>query len=172
MNCDMRKVLILDTSILCIWLRVPFMDDGGKEKEWDYAKVNSKILNEIQEKTILVLPLASIIETGNHITHIKGDNYNQVQSFSQFILESINGHSPWAAFTEQSSLWGVEGLTALVNRWKDTAMSRQSLGDASIVDVAEYYSSLGCIVEILTADAGLKSYQPVHSAEIPRRRKK
>lgn len=65
-------------------------------------------------------------------------------------------------------------MTTLALRWKDTAASGQSLGDASIVDVANYYDGIGCEVEILTGDEGLKAYQPQAKAtmRIPRRKQK
>lgn len=58
----------------------------------------------------------------------------------------------------------------LADRWKDTAVSGQSLGDASIVDVVNYYSEAGYQVEILTGDEGLKSYEPQIKIMVPRRR--
>ncbi len=64
----MRKVLILDTSILCVWLDVPGMEGCGPDSDrWDKLRVEEKIQEEEQNRTTFVLPLASIIETGNHI---------------------------------------------------------------------------------------------------------
>lgn len=66
----MRKVLIIDTSILCIWLEVPGMDDCGPDDDkWNKQRVSRKIQEEERHNTTFVLPLASIIETGNHISH-------------------------------------------------------------------------------------------------------
>ena len=50
-------------------------------------------------------------------------------------------------------------------------ISGQSLGDASIVDVANYYASAGFAVEIFTGDQGLKAYEPPTLPVIPRRRR-
>ena len=47
--------------------------------------------------------------------------------------------------------------------------SGQALGDASIVEVVNYYTDLGYRVEILTGDEGLKAYEP--TVEVPRRRR-
>ena len=69
-----KKVLIIDTSILCVWLKVPGMETcGTKDSPITFEYVNSKIEAEAKTgRTTFVLPIASIIETGNHITHIKG----------------------------------------------------------------------------------------------------
>ncbi len=74
-----KKVLIIDTSILCVWLKVPGMETcGTKDSPITFDDVNSKIAAEEKRgRTTFVLPIASIIETGNHITHIKrGDKKN------------------------------------------------------------------------------------------------
>lgn len=167
-----RKVLIIDTSIFCVWLKVPDMETcGSGDNVWDYERVAKKIKEEIDAGTTFVLPLAAIIETGNHITHARGDVYELAKSFAGFIEDSADSKSPWAAFTAQNGLWESEGLKKLVKRWVENNPNAQSLGDASIVDVAEYYATMGQQVEILTGDQGLKSYEPQVSVPIPRRRK-
>jgi hypothetical protein len=65
----MRKVLLIDTSLLCVWLKVPGKETAGNNN-WNFELVEQKIQTEINQGTILVLPLATVIETGNHIaTH-------------------------------------------------------------------------------------------------------
>ena len=167
----MKKVLIIDTSVLCVWLKV-----GGKETCGSgvtlltYEKVNDKIMQEIAEGTQLVLPLAVVIETGNHIAQMSGDKFAVANSFADIIEKTIDSETPWVAFNTQQTLWTEENLRALIDRWKDTALSGQSLGDASIVDVASYYSKMGFPVEIFTGDQGLKAYEPQVRLSIPRRR--
>ncbi|MEN9443650.1 MAG: hypothetical protein RIS47_540, partial [Bacteroidota bacterium] len=76
----MNKVLMIDTSILCVWLKVPNMDTCGSDaNRWDFDHVNSKIETEIQQGTRMILPLATIIETGNHIAQANGDRYKAAQ---------------------------------------------------------------------------------------------
>jgi len=42
------KVLIIDTSILCVWLQVAGMETCGKTGDlWDFEKVNAKIQEEL-----------------------------------------------------------------------------------------------------------------------------
>lgn len=167
------KVLVIDTSILCLWLGVPDMDGpcGPEDDKWDRDRVNEKIAIEEREGTLFVLPLAVIIETGNHITHAKGDVFPYVNSFADFIEKTADGETPWAAFTQQNGLWDCNGLKVLANHWRTTASSRLSLGDVSIIEVAEFYAQLGKDVEILCADSGLKAYEPSKSIYKPRRRR-
>lgn len=126
---------------------------------------------EKKDGTTFVLPVASIIETGNHIAHSFGDRHKLGVSFADMICETADNSSPWAAFTEQSALWLPEKLKALAEKWKKTVVSGQSIGDALIVDVADYYAKMGFIVEIYTGDEGLKAYEPQSTNLKPRRRK-
>lgn len=46
----MRKVLIIDTSVLCVWLQVDGMESCGPDNDrWTYERVYKKIIEE-QEK--------------------------------------------------------------------------------------------------------------------------
>lgn len=122
----MRKVLIVDTSILCVWLAVPCMETCG----WDKKRVDELIAAEIEAKTTLVLPLATIIETGNHIAKVPGDRrFKLAQELSKLIEKAADAESPWAAFTEQSHLWGPEGLKKLAAEWPALAATGLSMGD-------------------------------------------
>lgn len=168
----MRKILIIDTSILCVWLKVTDMETCGPDNDrWDFARVDSKIKQEQNDGTTFVLPIATIIETGNHIAHAHGDRFSLGKSLGDIIDKVVEDQSPWAAFTEQSELWKPENLKRLSDKWQKTVAQGQSLGDASIVDVAEYFAEAGFNVEILTGDQGLKSYEPAVKPLVPRRRR-
>ncbi len=169
----MRKVIILDTSILCVWLKVPGMETCGPDNSrWTFSSVKQKIDSEIQNGATLVLPFASIVETGNHITHARGDKHEVIKTFVEYIENALDGEVPWVAFTEQSHLIGNDEFRKTLRVWKETALSGQSLGDAMIVEVAKYYAAYNIEVEIFTGDEGLKAYEPLpQSRFIPRRRR-
>lgn len=58
----MKKVIILDTSILCVWLRVPGKSDCGSDSDkWDQRRVDERINVAVRDKVTFVLPLATII---------------------------------------------------------------------------------------------------------------
>lgn len=157
----MQKVLIFDTSILCAWLGVPGKETCGPAQDlWDRTRVKQKIAEEQQQNTTFVLPLATIIETGNHIAQATSQRYELAQRLAGLMELAADRQTPWAAFTDQSVLWEAEGLKELAREWVQLASQGISIGDATIKTVAEYYARLGFHVEILTGDAGLKSYEP------------
>jgi hypothetical protein len=156
----MRKVLIIDTSLLCVWLQIPGMEIGGSDDDkWDYNRVHEKIQSEISKSTILVLPLAVVIETGNHIAQAT-NNYDIAQKFSEIMKKAADETSPWAAFSEQIELWEAEELKNLAAQFPQSANQKISMGDASIVILGKHYQQKGFFVEFLTADAKLKSQEP------------
>lgn len=169
----MKKVLIIDTSILCVFLKVPNMETcGSNDDKWDFNRVDKYIKKEIKKKTTLVLPLATLVETGNHIAQAGEKRYEIALSLAEIIAAAADGKTPWAAFTEQSSLWDIEELKKLAAEWPNLAKQKISIGDATIKTVAEYYAKINWQVEILTGDGGLKAYEPSTPPPIPRRRRK
>jgi len=134
------------------------------------------VVNKIKEETDngsrIVLPLAVVIECGNHVAQIKGrDRAPYVQSFAEMIENAIDGIAPWDVFSVQSTLMSPEALKELVNEWKRLGVSGLSMGDTSIKKVAEFYASKGFDAEIYTGDDGLKAYQPFSiPVKLPRNR--
>lgn len=170
----MRKILIMDTSILCVWLAVPNMATCGPDDDkWDKPRVDTKIKAEIEARATLVLPLATLIETGNHIAQAKHSRRERAVDLGELMRLSADEQTPWAAFSDQYTLWTPEKLKKLSEYWPDLAQGQKlSLGDATIKDVAEYYARMGWKIEILTGDTGLKAYEPEAPVEIPRRRQR
>jgi hypothetical protein len=169
----MKRVLVIDTSILCVWLDVPGMENCGPDNDkWDKTRVNAKLAEESGNRTTFVLPLASIIETGNHISQAGHSRRERGHALADLMRKSADEESPWAAFSDQSVLWSPEKLKAMADFWPDLAAQKLSLGDATIKDVAEHYAQLGYAVEILTGDQGLKAYEPVAPVAVPRRRRR
>ncbi|MGM3309266.1 hypothetical protein ACSQ6I_25365 [Anabaena sp. WFMT] len=160
----MRKVLLIDTSLLCVWLKVPGKETAGNNK-WDFELVDEKIHTEIEKGTTLVLPLATVIETGNHIAQAKTTNSDSKritsERFAEIMIDAADEKSPWAAFHEQIILWEAEGLKNLADKFPNQAVEKTSMGDASIVVLGwYYYREKGFHVEFLTDDNGLKSQEP------------
>jgi hypothetical protein len=179
-----KKVQVMDTSILLVWLGVPGKDTCIIQGvTWDKTYVENLIKQEETKGTTLVLPLATLIEAGNHIANVKAPHtrkrYPFAKKLAEILIKAIDEESPWAAFTEQSVLWEKEALKALAEEWPSLAAKADakkdkgglSMGDVTIKRVAEYYTKMGNVVEILTGDEGLKSYQPT-SPKPPRRRRR
>lgn len=166
-----RKVLVLDTSVLCCWLKVPGRETAGPlEDRWTPERIASLVEEETAQGGALVLPIASLIETGNHIAQAQSRRHECAVELATHIASTADAASPWAAFTEQSTLWEPDKLKAMAREWPDLAKGGLSIGDATIKQVAEHYARAGFRVEILTGDAGLKAYEPAHPPLQPRRR--
>lgn len=167
----MKKVLIFDTSVLCCLLKVPGKDTAGPDDDkWDHARIAKLVKEETKAKSTFVLPLATIIETGNHIAQAASRRYDMAQKLAGMIGAVADAKTPWAAFTEQADLWGADQMRKLATTWPERAAANVSIGDATILDVAEYYAAANYEVEIVTGDGGLKAYEPAKPVARPRRR--
>ncbi|HZF53668.1 MAG TPA: hypothetical protein VE093_33705 [Polyangiaceae bacterium] len=168
----MRRVLVIDTSILCVWLGVSGKETcGAGDDRWDRARVAAIIAREEEDGATFVLPLATILETGNHIAQGKGNRHAEAKKLADLMAKAADGMSPWAAFTHQTDLWGPEALRDLAKSWPPLAAQRLSIGDATIESVASFYERAGYDVEIMTGDRLLKARQPAPPPPVPRRRR-
>ncbi|WP_193789818.1 hypothetical protein [Tumebacillus flagellatus] len=169
----------MDTSMLCCWLQVHGKDRcGTTDDPWDHARVAKKIEEEQELNTKFVLPMATVIETGNHIAQAGVRRFETAEKLAEILRSAAQQLTPWIAFDEQVVLWGREGLLKLAEELPVAASMSRSLGDTTIRTVANYYWEGGYTVELFTADADLKSSEPsgpIHFADIgeeePRRRK-
>ncbi|HEX5746738.1 MAG TPA: hypothetical protein VFZ09_10860 [Archangium sp.] len=156
-----RTVLVIDTSILCIWLSVPGRETCGPDEDrWDKTRVDAFFQQHLEAGATLVLPLASIIETGNHIAQNAGNRFELGQKLCEILLHAVDGTEHYAAFAEQSVLWSPAQLRQLAGQWPSLAAQGLSLADATIRDVAHFYADRGFHVELLTGDQGLKALSP------------
>ncbi len=166
-----KRVLVIDTSVLCCLLAIPGKDTAGPQEDlWDTPRISALVEREQEAGSTFVLPLATLIETGNHIAQAPGDRYKTAQGLAQIIALTASATTPWAAFTDQADLWGSSRLQVLSETWPNLAVGGTSIGDATIKDVAEWYAQAGLSVEIITGDAGLKAYEPKQALMQPRRR--
>ncbi len=167
-----KRVLILDTSVLCCWLQVPGKETAGPSSDqWNHTRIDVLLKAEGEKRALFVLPLATLIETGNHIAQASSNRFALACSLADYLRRAANENSPWAAFTAQSELWGVDNLRVLADSWPKLASCGITLGDATIKDVADYYSKAGYDVKIVTGDQALKAHEPAKPVAIPRRRK-
>lgn len=168
----MRKVLIIDTSLFCVLLKVTGKEVcRSKDDMWDYQKVDEYIKEEIRNGTTLVLPLATLIETGNHIAQAANKRYETAQALATIMTDAADETSPWVAFGEQIELWGTEKLKELAAEWPTKAMAEISMGDATIKKVGDFYAAKGYQVEFLTHDKQLKAQEPSPPSKTQKKRR-
>jgi hypothetical protein len=167
-----KSVVIIDTSILCVWLKVPGKETCGRDEDrWNFDRVDKDIQRHITLRSSLILPLTTIIETGNHIAQANDDRFVLAKKLAEIMRMAAEAESPWAAFREQLDRWTPDSLKKLAKDWPPLAAQKMSIGDATIKEVADYYATMGCLVNILTGDQQLAAYQPAPPPMVPRRRK-
>ncbi|MBO9479155.1 hypothetical protein J7382_16540 [Shimia sp. R11_0] len=116
----------------------------------------------------LVMPVTSVVETGNHISHAPTQRYEKAQEFVTFLNRASTGEEPWAPFSEQFATIDT-AIGELAPLWPDAAARGVSLGDFLITSVADYYSVAGFEVRIITSDNLLRSHVPKRPERTPRR---
>lgn len=116
-------VAIMDTSIFCELLNLPNMNSS-------HSVVKQEFVQLMQDDTLLLLPMATVYETGNHIAQLNsGDNRRRfAQLFVQQVQMSLKPEPPWQLLQipdrAEVSLW--------LSEFPDCAMREISMGDLSI----------------------------------------
>ncbi len=148
------NVRFIDTSIMTNLLDIPSHNENR-----DSVKREFKIICSDPAET-LILPTATIIETGNHIAQINNGNVrrNRAEKFSEYLLKTAQGEAPW---TYQGYDLTTEDLVYLSGSIVEYATRGISLGDLSIIKQYEKYKakvpSIGRIM-IWCLDGHLKGY--------------
>lgn len=120
----MRAICLVDTTILVEILNVP-----GKANHHLAVMVELEV--KIRDGEALFLPMATVLETGNHIAQ-NGDGNQRRQCAESFVAQvelALDGKSP---FTPISFLTG-DAMRRWLSEFPGWAMRGQGLGDLSIV---------------------------------------
>lgn len=153
----MKRVVFLDTSIVCNLVPVPGFDQ-------DSAEVTEEMSTRMKSGTQFILPITAVIETGNHIAQLpKGDARRKAADrFSTILTMVISNRSPWVlhdiawntAFL-QSFLDGAETGSSYVQH----ALNGVGAGDLCILTERQQYQSRSHLAaEIWTLDHGLNAH--------------
>lgn len=147
------NVRFIDTSVMLNLLEVPDMCSNAKEVKEQWKEV-------LKAEETLILPVATIIETGNHIAHISNGNIRRTIAgkFGEYLRKTAAGEAPW-------QLYGVEldkeGLLYLAEHIEENAMREIGTGDLSIIYAYEQYKektpAIGTIM-IWETDTHLQGY--------------
>ena len=119
-------IAIIDTSVFCNMLQVP-----GRDQE--YGTLKQEFEQKIAEGTSLLLPIATIFETGNHIAHITSqDGSARRSTANRFVIavtQALEGKAPYtpirADFFDDIPTW--------LSSFPDNAMRAMSFGDTTII---------------------------------------
>lgn len=155
----MAEVRFVDTSVLCDLLKVP-----GKCQRHDEVREE---LAALQDRGVaLVLPIATIIETGNHIAQAPEGHGRRAsaQAFVGVLRLTAEGGAPWVL---HSVAWDRRMLALLcdgpgkVGPFVELAGSGVlGAGDMAILAECELYSArtAGVDVRVWTHDERLAAY--------------
>lgn len=120
----MSAICLVDTSVFVEILRVPGMDNH-------YADVVAELEARLTRLESLFLPMATILETGNHIGQ-HGDGRERracAQRFVQQVGAALNGQSPFKPI----NFLEAKQLQAWLAEFPDHAGRGSGLGDLSII---------------------------------------
>ena len=158
----MMTIRIIDTSIMLNLLEVP-----GRCSNKDI--VMKQFDEYIKAKDTLVLPLATVIETGNQIAQVNGSlRYEIAKKFSEYLLKTADGEAPWSFAKSEVNL---DELKYYAEHYLDYAKTGVGMGDLSIIRTFEKCKeiSLGLPVMIWSTDAHLAAMRS-EGEERPRRK--
>lgn len=119
----MSAICIIDTSVFCELLRVPYMDA-------DHASITSDLRVKIREKETLLLPMTAILETGNHIGQV-ADGKKRRQASERFVEQvtaALTGDTPFTP----TPMFDDPRLRQLLAEFPDWATSKKGFGDLTI----------------------------------------
>lgn len=154
----MRRVVFLDTSILCNVLDVP-----GKNGE--RAAVMHRFTSLLKDGTVLVIPIAAVIETGNHVAQLpEGSRRDRSAVLETFLRRSLFATPPWVVSGASWDAGFLEDLlTGAARRpgMVDLCVRGVGTGDASILLEIERFRARtdlpsGLPVELWTLDRALR----------------
>ena len=124
----MSAICIIDTSVFCNILNVPRRNQHHQESVDALSEM-------IRKGYTLLLPLATIYETGNHIAH-NGDGTLRRRAadvFVQQVQAAFSGEAPWTP----TPVAATEEFTRWLGEFPDRAAAGVGLGDLSIIKTWE-----------------------------------
>jgi hypothetical protein len=154
----MSPILLIDTTIFCEILEVP-----GKCQNPE--QVMNALAEYINNDAILLLPIATILETGNHIAQVSDGQVRRrkAQLFVRMVRQGIQRKAPWVI---SDPLLNREMLDRYLDEFPNTAMTGCGFGDLTIIHEFHKQCQLNPAREVLiwSKDHHLKAY---HQAPPP-----
>lgn len=158
------NVRIIDTSIMLNLLGVP----GRCEKK---EEIRREFCKTIERRDVLILPIATIIETGNAISQVGGSKrYDIAEIFTTYLLKTAERNAPWSCdYSEISD----EDLRYFADNYLRYVNTKVGMGDLSIIRTFEKCRDnlpVDCI-EIWSTDEHLCGYKAKEAYSVKRRKK-
>lgn len=158
----MQSVVFLDTSVLLNVLDVP-------NKNGERAAVVPRFKELARSRgSLMVIPMAAVIEVGNHIAQLDDGRVRRerMERFADFLRSSLSGTPPWVV---SGATWDGPFLADLVEGHEqrpgivDLSSTGVGAGDGSILLELERYRQRSDVptklpVELWSLDQGLQAY--------------
>ncbi len=148
----MSEIVLVDTSVLLNVIDVP----GRNESR---AEVLTELRAHIEQGNHLLLPMAAVVEMGNHIAHV-GNGAQARAAADRFVTEvrkALRGESPWRMTQFPSN----EQVLTWLNEFPNCVSRGVGFGDLSIIK--EWESACAkhpmSTVVIWSKDADLAGYE-------------
>lgn len=119
-------IIIVDTSVFLNVLDVPGFNQHRDRVLFDLASYRRQ-----PKANYLFLPLATIFETGNHITHLSDgrDRRRFAEKFAREVRAALREQAPWRLLAPPEA----RDIESWLNGFPDHAMRGASFGDLSII---------------------------------------
>lgn len=154
----MSTVTFVDTSVLCELLQVPGKSTPERNDEF-VAEMNRRF----GDGERFVIPVTTVIETGNHIAQCNGDRYEIAGRLVRFLRAAIEGVAPWlildthlgAPFLNSLCEGASTGLPL-----ETLAAQKVGAGDVAILVERDQWlaGSAFSTAKVWTNDEGLKAH--------------
>ncbi len=150
----MRTIVLIDTSVFDEILAVP-----GKSQDHEGTLV--ELGDWLDLGASLLLPIATIIETGNHIAQVKGDKLTRALSekYVDQVRLALSDESPFTA----TPSFDPDHMLTWVDEFPDFASRKIGMADLSIIQ--EFHRQIRLFptrrVVIWSTDGGLTGYDHV-----------
>ena len=147
----MKAVAIVDTSIFCNVLDIPHLNS-------ERTQVIQHLKDLLEADTNLLLPMAAVYETGNHIAHLSdgGNRRRFAEVFITQVQKAIQGEAPWQVM----QLPNIEEVGEWLSNFPESAMRGAGMGDLSIIKEWEKMIRIApnCRIFIWSLDRDLQGY--------------
>ena len=126
----MSTVHFIDTSVLVELLNIPGMNQRHEQAKEEYRQL-------VADQDTFVLPIAVLVETGNHIGQIAdgGSRYEISEKFSQIVKKAIQSEDHWNVIPELP----VSILEQMMEDFSQWTKYSSGFGDMSIIQQFEDY---------------------------------
>lgn len=121
----MREIYIIDTSVFLNILDIPGFNQNREV-------IFNKLASLIEKSNVnLLLPFATIIETGNHVAQLSDGRQRRryAERFTAQVKSAVDGEAPWTPTQSMDLL----DLSTLLRDFPDSSMRGIGLGDQCII---------------------------------------